>query len=170
MIQAGKGVALESRYNADKARRTKAINEAIKEDSTGLLSKTDIMKMIRREASEFIKARMGKLDVSPVEKRNMQNVTKWRDYLLRQEARGKRQMGVVMSDSRALPESNEPPPHYNPADASIPRASVLKEFEGNPGPCPHCGGRLSQHTHTYLVATRSEDESGDAFILGSDFG
>ncbi len=77
-----------------------------------------------------------------------------------------------MSDSRASSENSEPPPRYDSADASIPRASVMKEFEGDPGPCPHCGGRLSQHTHTYMVATRHGhgDELGDSFILGGDFG
>ena len=89
MIQAGKGVALESRYRADRDRRTKAINEAIKQDSTGLLSKTHIMSMTRSEASAYIKERMGSLDRSAVEQRNLMNVTRWRDYLLRQEARGK---------------------------------------------------------------------------------
>ena len=61
---------------------------------------------------------------------------------------------------------------YDPADASIPGDNVTKEFEDNPGPCPNCGRRLFQHTHTYLVATRYGygAELGDAFILGSDFG
>lgn len=75
-----------------------------------------------------------------------------------------------MSDPRALPESAEPPARYDPADASIPRTSVLKEFENTPGPCLHCGEELHLHSHTYLVATRRGSELGDPFILGGDFG
>jgi hypothetical protein len=79
-------------------------------------------------------------------------------------------MGVVMSDARVLPQSVEQPPHYDPADASIPRTRVVKEFEGDPGPCPRCSGALRQHYHTYLVVTRHRDKPSDAFMLSGDYG
>lgn len=66
--------------------------------------------------------------------------------------------------------SAEPSPRYDPADASIPRALVMREFTGDPGPCPRCGGELCQHSHSYLVATRRGEELTDFFILGGDFG
>jgi hypothetical protein len=76
----------------------------------------------------------------------------------------------MMSNTQTLPERTEPSSRYDPADASIPRTSVVKEFEGDPGPCPSCGGELCQHHHTYLVATRHEGKLGDTFVLGGDYG
>ena len=64
----------------------------------------------------------------------------------------------------------EPSPRYDPADASIPRARVMKEFTGDPGHCPRCGGRLCQHYHSYLVATRRGKELADFFNIGGKFG
>ena len=66
--------------------------------------------------------------------------------------------------------SAESSPHYDPADVSIPRVCVLKEFTGDPGPCPRCKGRLRQYHHTYLVATRRGGEPTDFFVMGGDFG
>ena len=75
-----------------------------------------------------------------------------------------------MSDTRILTESTGPPSRYDPSDASIPRASVVKKFKAYPGSCPHCGAQVYQHSHTYLVSTRRGDELGDTFVLGGDFG
>jgi len=65
--------------------------------------------------------------------------------------------------------SAESSPRYDPADASIPRVLVMGEFTGAPGPCPRCGGRLRQHCHPCLVATRRGKELTGVFILSGDF-
>ena len=43
-------------------------------------------------------------------------------------------------------------------------------FDGQPGPCPKCGGLLKQTRQTYAVATRRGRKVRDSFIIGSDFG
>jgi len=55
-------------------------------------------------------------------------------------------------------------------DITIPRECIYQEFEGQPGPCPRCGGPLQQSRQTYLVATRRGKELTDNFIVGSDMG
>ena len=55
-------------------------------------------------------------------------------------------------------------------DLSEPRQVVYQSFEGGPGPCPRCGGRLRQSKQTYSVATRRGRKLLDSFIMGSDFG
>jgi hypothetical protein len=55
-------------------------------------------------------------------------------------------------------------------DVTIPRECVYREFEGDPGPCPRCGGPLQAHPATYLVATRRGRKSTSSFFVGSDMG
>ena len=55
-------------------------------------------------------------------------------------------------------------------DITIPRECIYQEFEGQPCPCPRCGGPLQQSRQTYLVATRRGKELTDNFIVGSDMG
>jgi len=55
-------------------------------------------------------------------------------------------------------------------DASIPRECIYQEFEGQPGPCPRCGGPLQSHSATYVVITRRGEEITDDFIIGNDMG
>ncbi len=55
-------------------------------------------------------------------------------------------------------------------DLSEPRDLVYEAFEGEPGPCPQCGGRLLQTNQTYSVSTRRGRKVRDSFVMGSDFG
>jgi len=55
-------------------------------------------------------------------------------------------------------------------DIAIPRECIYQQFEGHPGPCPRCGGRLQSHPATYLVATRRGKKSTDSFLVGGDPG
>jgi hypothetical protein len=55
-------------------------------------------------------------------------------------------------------------------DFAIPRECVYRQFEGQPGLCPRCGGPLQSHTATYLVNTRSGRKSADSFFIGNDMG
>ena len=55
-------------------------------------------------------------------------------------------------------------------DLSESRQVVYQTFEGDPGPCPQCGGRLRQSRQTYSVGTRRGRKLVDSFIMGSDFG
>jgi hypothetical protein len=55
-------------------------------------------------------------------------------------------------------------------DLSRPRNPLYRHFDGDPGPCPQCGGRLLQTRQAYAVATRRGRKQRDSFILSSDFG
>lgn len=55
-------------------------------------------------------------------------------------------------------------------DVTIPRECHLRSFEGQPGPCPRCGGLLHKSMQTYLVSTRRGRRIADSFMMGSDFG
>ena len=55
-------------------------------------------------------------------------------------------------------------------DLSRPRNPVYRHFDGDPGPCPQCGGRLLQSRQPYVVATRRGRKQQGSFILGGDFG
>jgi len=55
-------------------------------------------------------------------------------------------------------------------DITNPRECVYQQFEGQPGPCPRCGGPLQSHAATYLVDTRSGRKSTDSFFIGNDMG
>lgn len=57
-----------------------------------------------------------------------------------------------------------------PIDISIPRECIYRRFEGQPGPCPRCGGDLQQSSQTYLVGTRRGREITDSFVTGNDSG
>lgn len=54
-------------------------------------------------------------------------------------------------------------------DITIPRECVYRQFEGQPGPCPRCGGLLQSHTATYLVETRGSSNA-DSFFISGDMG
>jgi hypothetical protein len=55
-------------------------------------------------------------------------------------------------------------------DITIPRECIYQEFEGQPGPCPRCGGPLQQSSQTYLVVTQRGKEVTDSFMIGGDIG
>lgn len=55
-------------------------------------------------------------------------------------------------------------------DITIPRECIYQQFEGQPAPCPRCGGPLQQSRQTYLVATRRGKEITDNFMIGNDMG
>ena len=55
-------------------------------------------------------------------------------------------------------------------DITIPRECIYQEFEGQPGPCPRCGGPLQQSSQTYLVVTQRGEEITDSFMIGGDIG
>ncbi len=55
-------------------------------------------------------------------------------------------------------------------DITIPRECIYQEFEGQPGPCPRCGGSLQQSRQTYLVTTQHGEEAADNFMIGGDMG
>ncbi|MBI3361775.1 MAG: hypothetical protein HY023_11770 [Chloroflexi bacterium] len=57
-----------------------------------------------------------------------------------------------------------------PIDVTIPRECHLRSFEGQPGPCPRCGGLLHRSRQSYLVTTRRGRHIADSFYVGSDFG
>jgi hypothetical protein len=57
-----------------------------------------------------------------------------------------------------------------PFDITVEREAIYRDFDGQPGSCPRCGGPLTQRTQTYLVSTRTGKYDGDSFIMGSDFG
>ncbi len=55
-------------------------------------------------------------------------------------------------------------------DITIPRECIYQEFEGQPGPCPRCGGPLQQSSQTYLVITQRGEDMADSFMIGGDIG
>ena len=57
-----------------------------------------------------------------------------------------------------------------PFDIQREREAIYRNFSGQPGPCPRCGGKLKQRHHMYLVATRTSKHDSDSFMMGSDFG
>jgi len=55
-------------------------------------------------------------------------------------------------------------------DVAIPRECIYRRFEGQPGPCPRCGGTLqSQYAH-YMVTTWRGKRAADSFFIGNDMG
>lgn len=55
-------------------------------------------------------------------------------------------------------------------DVTIPRECIYRRFEGQPGPCPRCGGTLqSQYAH-YMVTTWRGKRAADSFFIGNDMG
>lgn len=73
----------------------------------------------------------------------------------------------AVASSEAMPEDTSPEVHI---DITLPRECFYIPFEGNPGPCPRCGGPLYQSYQVYYVATRRGRQLADSFILGGDFG
>ena len=57
-----------------------------------------------------------------------------------------------------------------PINIRVPREAVYKSFEGQPGPCPRCGGVMRQSYQTYLIATRSGSKITDSFMTGNKMG
>ncbi len=57
-----------------------------------------------------------------------------------------------------------------PFDIKLEREAIYRNFTGQSGLCPRCGGTLAQRPQTYLVATRTGKHTSDSFIMGSDFG
>jgi len=55
-----------------------------------------------------------------------------------------------------------------PIDITIPHECIYQRFEGEPGPCPRCGGPLQQSTQTYMIATRRGQKIADSFIVGGN--
>ena len=55
-------------------------------------------------------------------------------------------------------------------DISQPHHCYLKEFKGNPGPCPKCGGELQLSSQTYQVVTTHKGLPKDSFLIGADIG
>ncbi len=71
---------------------------------------------------------------------------------------------------RAPSEGQETPPPVPPVDFSQPRECIFKRFEGDPGPCPRCGGPLHPHHAAYWVETRQGDRLTDSFVIGGKMG
>jgi hypothetical protein len=55
-------------------------------------------------------------------------------------------------------------------DLSFSRECHIKDFRGQPGPCPNCGGPLRQEYASYMITTRCGKRITDSFVMGSDFG
>lgn len=55
-------------------------------------------------------------------------------------------------------------------DITIPRECVYQQFEGQPGPCPRCGGPLQSHYAGYLVDTRRRRKDTDSLFISDDMG
>ena len=55
-------------------------------------------------------------------------------------------------------------------DKTIERRAIYKTFTGNPGSCPHCGGKLQNSYQSYMVATRTNGKMADSFMIGGDYG
>jgi hypothetical protein len=56
----------------------------------------------------------------------------------------------------------------NDIDISQPRECVYREFKGQPGSCPRCGGPLRKSYQTYMIVTRRGKKVTDSFVSGSD--
>jgi hypothetical protein len=52
----------------------------------------------------------------------------------------------------------------------IHRAVIYKDFSGDPGPCPKCGGALEKSNQAYMVITRTGNRLEDSFLISGDFG
>ena len=57
-----------------------------------------------------------------------------------------------------------------PIDPSVSRECIYQEFEGEPGPCPRCGGAFHQQSELYAIATRRGRRVTDTFLISGDFG
>ena len=79
-------------------------------------------------------------------------------------------MKVPVPERRNSPPGPEPISEDSPIDITVPRECIHQRFEGRPGPCPRCGGRLQQSNQTYMVATRRGKKIADAFVMGNDMG
>jgi hypothetical protein len=51
-----------------------------------------------------------------------------------------------------------------------PRQVIYSSFEGNPGACPYCDGKLVNEYQTFAIATRQGKRIADSFIVGGDIG
>lgn len=67
-------------------------------------------------------------------------------------------------------ELEEPSSEDAPFDVSVPRECIYRSFEGQPGPCPRCGGSLQQSYQSYMVGTRRGNDLTDSFVMGNDMG
>jgi len=56
----------------------------------------------------------------------------------------------------------------NDIDITQPRECIYREFKGQPGPCPRCGGPLRTSYQTYMVITRRGNKTTDSFMMGSN--